>query len=93
MGGSLSSPVGLSFDDEFVAGGHESFDGGLGEQRVAHQTDPLRGVRFEGQDRRVLLVAFHDEFISALLKTFVEALMAADADAVCGATYLPGSQR
>lgn len=38
---SLAAAVGLSFDDEFVAGGHEPVDGGLGEQRVAHDGDPL----------------------------------------------------
>jgi len=29
---SLSTAIGLSLDDEFVAGGHEPVDGGLGEQ-------------------------------------------------------------
>ena len=32
----LAAPVGLSFDDQFVGGGGEPVDGGLGEQRVGH---------------------------------------------------------
>ena len=32
----LAAPVGLSFDDEFVGGGDEAVDGGLGEQWVGH---------------------------------------------------------
>jgi hypothetical protein len=32
----LAAPVGLAFDDEFVGGGDEAVDGGLGEQRVGH---------------------------------------------------------
>ena len=32
----LAAAVGLSFDDEFVGGGDEAVDGGLGEQRVGH---------------------------------------------------------
>ena len=35
-GGFLAAPVGLAFDDQFVGGGDEPVDGGLGEQRVGH---------------------------------------------------------
>ena len=32
----LAAPVGLAFDDQFVGGGGEAVDGGLGEQWVGH---------------------------------------------------------
>ena len=34
-------PVGLAVEDEFVGGGLEPVDGGLGEQRVGHQGQPF----------------------------------------------------
>ena len=40
-GRALAAAVGVAFDDEFVAGGGEPVDGGLGQQRVGHQTQPF----------------------------------------------------
>ena len=37
----MLAAVGLAVDDEFVAGGDEPVDRGLGEQRVAHHADPF----------------------------------------------------
>jgi hypothetical protein len=42
--GSLAAAVGVSFDDEFVGGGGESVDGGLGQQWVGHHGQPLTGL-------------------------------------------------
>jgi hypothetical protein len=39
--------VGLSFDDEFVGGGDEPVDGGLGEQRVGMMDSHSSAVRFK----------------------------------------------
>ena len=39
--GLLAVPVGLAFDDEFVGGGGEAVDGGLGEERVGHHGEPF----------------------------------------------------
>ena len=61
--GSLSAAVGLAFDDEFVAGGDESVDGGLGEEWVAHDGDPFAGVAVRGDDGAGFLVAFDDQFV------------------------------
>ena len=55
--------VGLAFDDEFVAAGDESVDGGLREQRVAHHPDPFGGVSVAGDDGGAFLVSFHDELV------------------------------
>lgn len=43
----LSAPVGLSFDDEFVGGGGEPVDGGLGEQASLIMASHSLGSRFE----------------------------------------------
>lgn len=40
---SVPAAVELALDDEFVAGGDQSVDRGLGEQLVAHQRDPFIG--------------------------------------------------
>src|SRR5262252_1505656 len=37
----LAAPVGLAFDDQFVGGGGEPVDGGLGQQRAGHHGQPL----------------------------------------------------
>ena len=44
--------VGLAVEDEFVGGGLEPVDRGLGEQRVGHQREPLiwNWHRFVGVD-------------------------------------------
>ena len=52
----MPSPVGLSFDDEFVAGRGEAVDGGLGQERVAHEGDPLVRRAVGRDDRGVLAV-------------------------------------
>lgn len=58
--GPSSTAVGLPFDDEFVAGGHEPVDGGLGQQRVAH--DHPNGARLE-VTRAGLLMPFDDQLV------------------------------
>jgi hypothetical protein len=37
----LALAVGLAVEDEFVSGGLEPVDGGLGEERVGHDPEPL----------------------------------------------------
>jgi hypothetical protein len=59
--GSLPAAVGVSFDEEFVADGHEPVDGGLGEQRVTHDGDPFRWVAVGRYYGAGLLVPFEDE--------------------------------
>jgi hypothetical protein len=39
--GSLALPVGVALEDEFVGGGLEPVDRGLGEERVGHEAEPL----------------------------------------------------
>src|SRR5262249_19858887 len=48
--GALAFAVGLAFDDEFVAGGGEPVDGGLGEGGGAHEGDPFVGGAGGGDD-------------------------------------------
>ena len=40
-GASLALPVGLAVEDEFVGGGLEPVDGGLGEESIGRQREPL----------------------------------------------------
>ena len=46
-GGALAAAVGVAFDDKLVAGGGEPVDGGLGQQRVGHEREPLLASRLE----------------------------------------------
>jgi hypothetical protein len=41
--GLLALPVGLAVEHEFVGGGLEPVDGGLGEEGVGHVAEPLDG--------------------------------------------------
>src|SRR5215510_8702748 len=59
----LAAPVGLSFDDQFVGGGDEAVDGGLGEQRVGHHREPFFGGAVGGHDGGGALVAFDAELV------------------------------
>ena len=56
-------PVGLAVEDEFVGGGLESVDRGLGEEWVGHQSEPLDGLAVAGHDRCCAPVSFDDEFV------------------------------
>jgi hypothetical protein len=47
----VSLAVGRALDDEGVRAGSEAVDRGLGEQRVAHQRQPLRRLPVGGHDR------------------------------------------
>lgn len=47
--GLLSLAVGPAFDDELMGGGLEPVEGGLGEQRVGHDDQPVRGSLFESK--------------------------------------------
>src|SRR5215469_17174339 len=59
----LAATVGLSFDDEFVGGGDEPVDGGLGEQRVGHHGQPFVGGAVGGHDGGGFLVAFDAQLV------------------------------
>src|SRR5512135_3869947 len=59
----LAAPVGLAFDDEFVGGGGEPVDGGLGQQRVGHHRQPLLGGPVRGHHGGGPLVAFDAELV------------------------------
>src|SRR6516162_2309979 len=62
-GGFLAAPVGLSVDDEFVGGGDEPVDGGLGEQRVGHDGQPFLGRAVGGDHGGGPLVAFDAQLV------------------------------
>ncbi len=61
--GFLAAPVGVSFEDEFVGGGLEPIDGGLGEEWVGHEGDALDRVPVAGHDRRCAAVPLDDELV------------------------------
>ena len=61
--GLLAGPVGLAVEDEFVGGGLEPVDGGLGEERVGHQPEPLDRLAVGGDDGGGGAVAFDDELV------------------------------
>ena len=48
--GFLAAAVGLAVEDEFVGGGLESVDGGLGQEGVGHLGQPLDGLPVGGDD-------------------------------------------
>jgi len=62
-GGSLAMPVGVAVEDEFVGGGLEPVDRGLGEQWVGHQAEPLDRCPDGGHERRCAAVSFDDQFV------------------------------
>jgi hypothetical protein len=62
-GGFLALSVGLAVEDEFVGGGLESVDGGLGEERVGHETEPFDRFTVARDDGRCFAVAFDDELV------------------------------
>jgi hypothetical protein len=45
--GLLAGPVGVAFEHEFVGGGLQPVDGGLGEERVDRAGEPGRQVVFD----------------------------------------------
>jgi len=62
----VSLAVGGAFDDEGVGAGGESVDGGLGEQRVAHQGQPLGWFPVRGDDRGCAAVPVDDELVEVV---------------------------
>ena len=62
--GLLVAPVGLAVEDEFVGGGLESVDGGLGEEGVGHESQPLDRVSVRRDNCRRLPVALHYQLIN-----------------------------
>src|SRR6266516_155718 len=62
-GGALSASVGVAFDDEFVAGADESVDGGLGEEGVGHQGQPLVGFPVGGDHGGCVAVRRDDQAV------------------------------
>jgi hypothetical protein len=61
----LALAVGLAVEDEFVGGGLEPVDGGLGEERVGHECEPFNWNWFtvRGDDGGGGAVSFDDEFV------------------------------
>jgi hypothetical protein len=59
----LAMPVGLAVEHEFVGGGSEPVDGGLGEQRIGHEPEPLERLMVGGGHRRRGSVVFDNEFV------------------------------
>ena len=59
----LALPVGLAVEDEFVGGGLEPVDGGLGEERVGHLGEPLDRLTVRGRHGRRGAVSFDDELV------------------------------
>src|SRR6516162_180297 len=62
-GGFLLPPVGLAVDDEFVGGGDEPVDGGLGQERVGHDRQPFLGGAVGGHYGGGPLVAFDADLV------------------------------
>jgi hypothetical protein len=46
-----------------VGGGLEPVDGGLGEERIGHETEPLDGLAVGGDDGGGGAVAFDDQLV------------------------------
>ena len=61
--GFLAASVGLAVEDEFIRGGLEPVDGGLGEQGVGHLAEPFDRLAVGGDDGRRGPVAFDDELV------------------------------
>jgi hypothetical protein len=59
----LALPVGRSFDDEFVGGGDEPVDGGLGQQRVGQHGQPFVRGAVGGHDGGGFVVAFDAQLV------------------------------
>ena len=55
-------PVGLAVEHEFVGGGSEPVDGGLGEQ-IGHEPEPLERLMVGGGHRRRGSVVLDKEFV------------------------------
>ena len=55
--------VGLALDDELPRGALQPVDGGLGEQRVGHDGQPLARVPVRGQHGGRGVVALDDELV------------------------------
>jgi hypothetical protein len=59
----LALPVGLAVEDEFVGGGLQSVDGGLGEECVGHLAEPLNRFTIRRGNRCRGAVSFDDQFV------------------------------
>src|SRR5438045_4231591 len=59
----LAAPAGLAFDDQFVGGGGEPVDRGLGEQWAGHHGQPLLGGAVGGGHGGGPLVAVDAELV------------------------------
>jgi hypothetical protein len=59
----LPAAVGVALDDQFVAGADEAVDGGLCQERVGHQGEPLVRLAVGGDDRGGLEVPFDDDLV------------------------------
>ena len=59
----LPVPVGLAVEDQFVGGGLEPVDRGLGEQRVGHQGQPFGRFAVGGGDGGCGPVPFDDDLV------------------------------
>ena len=75
-GGFLAAAVAVAVEDEFVGGGLEPVDGGLGEEAVGHESEPLDRFPVGGHDGGRLAVAFDDELVEVGGVGGVEALEA-----------------
>lgn len=60
-GGFLAAPVALAVEGQLVGGGLEPVDGGLGEQAVGHESEPLDRLPVGGHDGGCLAVPLHDD--------------------------------
>jgi hypothetical protein len=67
-------PVRLAVEHEFVGGGSEPVDGGLGEQRIGHESEPLERLMVGGGHRRRGSVVFDNEFVDVGGVEYVEGL-------------------
>lgn len=64
--------VAVAVDDLFVGGRLESVDGGLGEERVSHEGEPLDGFALGGDDRRGAAVTLDDDLVEVVGVGLVE---------------------
>lgn len=72
LSGPLAFPVGLALDDDLIGVVREAVDGGLREDGVVEERDPLVDRAIAGEDRRGAPVPFEDDLVEVARLAGVE---------------------